>query len=66
MDTRGPESRADALANRVVVERTRRCAKSLALLHRSSRFGVSLDFYRSAPGVGVMVFAKMRQSDPRG
>ena len=50
---------ADAIE---VDERTFRCAERLALLHRSSCFGVSVHMYRVVTKVGVMVFAKMRQS----
>jgi hypothetical protein len=62
MHARGFDSGAYLLANGVEVdERTVRCAKRLALLHRFDTCGGSLYIYRTVAGPGVMVFAKMRQ-----
>jgi hypothetical protein len=44
-----------------VDERTFRCAKGSALLHRTDTSRVRLYFYRSGALTDVMVFAKTRQ-----
>ncbi len=63
MGARRLDGRAHFLTNGIEIdERTFRCAEGFALLHRSDAFRVSVHIYRTGILLGVMVFAKTRES----
>ena len=63
MRARRLDRRAHFLTDGIEIdERTFRCAKGLALLHRFDTFRMCVHIYRTSTFLDVMVFAKTRES----